>query len=112
MYTQLGVMTKGTVIEVNVSELGMVTAGGKVSHPQVALRAIVLILVGKVVFGKYAQITNNPVSSSSNCKLRRSEYLQENDGCINAVLRKFACKFGKSCFRLTKLSSCLIYCIS
>jgi hypothetical protein len=54
MYTQLGVMTKGTVIEVNVSELGMVTAGGK------------------VVFGKYAQITNNP----------------ENDGCINAVLRE------------------------
>ncbi len=52
MYTQLGVLTKGTVIEVNVSELGMVTAGGK------------------VVFGKYAQITNNP----------------ENDGCINAVL--------------------------
>ncbi|KAF8906485.1 TGF beta-inducible nuclear protein 1 [Gymnopilus junonius] len=52
MYTQLGVMTKGTVIEVNVSELGLVTAGGK------------------VVFGKYAQITNNP----------------ENDGCINAVL--------------------------
>jgi ribosome biogenesis protein NSA2 len=47
-------MTKGTVIEVNVSELGMVTAGGK------------------VVFGKYAQITNNP----------------ENDGCINAVLRE------------------------
>ncbi|THH20404.1 hypothetical protein EW146_g949 [Bondarzewia mesenterica] len=53
MYTQLGVLTKGTVIEVNVSELGMVTAGGK------------------VVFGKYAQITNNP----------------ENDGCINAVLQ-------------------------
>lgn len=55
MYTQLGVMTKGTVIEVNVSELGLVTAGGK------------------VVFGKYAQITNNP----------------ENDGCINAVLRAY-----------------------
>jgi ribosome biogenesis protein NSA2 len=54
MYTQLGVLTKGTVVEVNVSELGMVTAGGK------------------VVFGKYAQITNNP----------------ENDGCVNAVLRK------------------------
>ena len=54
MYTQLGVLTKGTVIEVNVSELGMVTAGGK------------------VVFGKYAQVTNNP----------------ENDGCINAVLRE------------------------
>ena len=59
MYTQLGVMTKGTVIEVNVSELGMVTTGGK------------------VVFGKYAQITNNP----------------ENDGCINAVLRESTLKF-------------------
>ena len=42
MYTQLGVMTKGTVIEVNVSELGLVTQGGK------------------VVWGKFAQITNNP----------------------------------------------------
>lgn len=37
MYTQLGVLTKGTIIEVNVSELGMVTTGGK------------------VVWGKYAQ---------------------------------------------------------
>lgn len=52
MYTSLGVVTKGTVIEVNVSELGLVTPGGK------------------VVWGKYAQVTNNP----------------ENDGCINAVL--------------------------
>jgi ribosome biogenesis protein NSA2 len=52
LYTQLGVMTKGTVIEVNVSELGLVTTSGK------------------VVWGKYAQITNNP----------------ELDGCINAVL--------------------------
>ena len=52
MYTQLGVLTKGTVIEVNVSELGMVTAGGK------------------VVWGRWAQITNAP----------------ENDGCVNAVL--------------------------
>ena len=47
-----GVITKGTIIEVNVSELGLVTTGGK------------------VVWGKYAQVTNNP----------------ENDGCINAVL--------------------------
>lgn len=52
LYTQLGVITKGTVIEVNVSELGLVTTGGK------------------VVWGKYAQVTNNP----------------ENDGCINALL--------------------------
>ncbi|XP_022102990.1 ribosome biogenesis protein NSA2 homolog [Acanthaster planci] len=52
LYTQLGVITKGTIVEVNVSELGLVTQGGK------------------VVWGKYAQVTNNP----------------ENDGCINAVL--------------------------
>lgn len=30
LYTQLGVLTKGTIIEVNVSELGMVTTSGKV----------------------------------------------------------------------------------
>jgi len=52
MYTTLGVITKGTVLEVNVSELGLVTQ------------------TGKVVWSKYAQVTNNP----------------ENDGCINAVL--------------------------
>ena len=52
LYTNLGVMTKGTIIEINVSELGLVTTSGK------------------VVWGKYAQVTNNP----------------ELDGCINAVL--------------------------
>lgn len=52
LYTQLGVVTKGTIIEVNVSDLGLVTTSGK------------------VVWGKYAQVTNNP----------------ENDGCINAVM--------------------------
>ena len=52
MYTSLGVITKGTVIEVNVSELGLVTT------------------TGRVVWGKYAQVTNEP----------------ELDGCINAVL--------------------------
>jgi ribosome biogenesis protein NSA2 len=52
MYTSLGVITKGTIIEVNVSELGMVTQGGK------------------VVWAKYAQVTNHP----------------ENDGCINGIL--------------------------
>jgi len=52
MFTSLGIVTKGTVIEVNVSELGLVTNSGQ------------------VVWGKYAQVTNNP----------------ENDGCINAVL--------------------------
>lgn len=52
LYTNLGVITKGTILEVNVSELGLVTTSGK------------------VVWGKYAQVTNNP----------------ELDGCINAVL--------------------------
>jgi ribosome biogenesis protein NSA2 len=52
LYTQLGVLSRGTILEVNVSELGIVTAGGKIA------------------WGRYAQITNNP----------------ENDGCVNAVL--------------------------
>lgn len=43
-YTQLGVLTKGTIIEVNVSELGLVTPGGK------------------VVWGKYAQVGTCHVS--------------------------------------------------
>uniref|UniRef100_A0A2I2ZPZ5 Ribosome biogenesis protein NSA2 homolog n=1 Tax=Gorilla gorilla gorilla TaxID=9595 RepID=A0A2I2ZPZ5_GORGO len=52
LYTTVGVITKDIVIEVNVSELGLVTQGGK------------------VIWRKYAQVTNSP----------------ENDGCINAVL--------------------------
>lgn len=52
LYTSLGVITKGTIIEVNVSELGLVTQ------------------TGKVIWAKYAQITNNP----------------ELDGCINATI--------------------------
>uniref|UniRef100_A0A7S2EES3 Ribosome biogenesis protein NSA2 homolog n=1 Tax=Trieres chinensis TaxID=1514140 RepID=A0A7S2EES3_TRICV len=42
LYTNLGVVTKGTVIEVNVSDLGLVTTSGKVA------------------WAKFAQITNNP----------------------------------------------------
>ncbi len=30
LYTELGVITKGSIIEVNVSELGLVTPSGKV----------------------------------------------------------------------------------
>jgi ribosome biogenesis protein NSA2 len=52
LYTGLGVITKGTILEVNVAELGLVTT------------------TGKVVWSKYAQVTNVP----------------ENDGCINSVL--------------------------
>lgn len=46
LYTQLGVLSKGTVLEINVSELGLTTAGGK------------------VIWGRYAQVTNNPEVSS------------------------------------------------
>eukprot|EP00915_Cephaloidophora_sp_WS-2016_P004979 GHVH01006644.1.p1 GENE.GHVH01006644.1~~GHVH01006644.1.p1 ORF type:complete len:261 (+),score=42.95 GHVH01006644.1:81-863(+) len=41
-FTTLGVMTKGTIIEVDVSPLGLVTTSGK------------------VVWAKYAQVMNNP----------------------------------------------------
>jgi len=51
-YTQLGVLTKGTLLEVNVSELGLVTTGGK------------------VVWSKYAQVMNNPENDGCvNCVL-------------------------------------------
>lgn len=43
IYTNLGVLTKGTIIEVNVSELGLVTTSGKVA------------------WGKMAQVTNKYV---------------------------------------------------
>ncbi|KAM0681580.1 Ribosome biogenesis protein [Glugoides intestinalis] len=52
VFTGLGILSKGTIIEVNVSELGIVDGSGQ------------------VVWGKYAQITNNP----------------ENDGCVNALM--------------------------
>lgn len=51
VYTSLGVLSKGTILEINVSELGIVCGS-------------------KIVWGKYAQITNHP----------------ENDGCVNAIL--------------------------
>jgi ribosome biogenesis protein NSA2 len=44
MYTQLGVLTKGTIIEVNVSDLGLVTAGGKVVWGRRRLRMIVRMM--------------------------------------------------------------------
>ncbi|KAL6120922.1 hypothetical protein NUSPORA_02261 [Nucleospora cyclopteri] len=52
LYTSLGVLSKGTILEVNVSELGIVDGAGQ------------------IVWGKYAQITNNP----------------ERDGVINGIL--------------------------
>jgi ribosome biogenesis protein NSA2 len=52
LYTTLGVITKGPVTEVNVSELGLVTQGGK------------------VIWGKYVQVTNHPKKDGvHNCSL-------------------------------------------
>jgi len=70
LYTSLGVITKGTIIEVNVSELGMVTQGGK------------------VVWAKYAQVTNHP----------------ENDGCINAVLLVWSFMFHVDFFVMINIT--------
>lgn len=42
LYTNLGILSKGAVIEVNVSELGLVDSSGR------------------IIWGKYAQVTNNP----------------------------------------------------
>merc|ERR1712113_1013717 len=42
IYTNLGVITEGTIIEIDVSDLGLVTAAGK------------------IVLGKFAQVTNRP----------------------------------------------------
>ena len=67
MYTQLGVLTKGTVIEVNVSDLGLVTTSGK------------------VVWGKFAQVTNNP----------------ELDGCQRCAIGVNDC--------MTRIVPCLFY---
>ncbi|KAL3248847.1 hypothetical protein MRX96_056335 [Rhipicephalus microplus] len=52
LYSQLGVITKGTVIEVNVSELGLVTQGGKVvwgKYAQIAMQIFVKTLTGKTI---------------------------------------------------------------
>ena len=81
LYTSLGVITKGTIIEVNCSDLGLVTPSGKVatntspnSNPRPSASPSPTPTPPpdpeQVVWGKYAQVTNNP----------------ESDGCINAVL--------------------------
>ena len=97
-FTNLGVITKGTIVEVrvhvppsrsyyslhlsknfvlfllqvNISELGLVTQSGKVIWGKITSISSCnfILLMDSFSAGKYAQVTNNP----------------ENDGCINAVL--------------------------
>ena len=59
MYTQLGVLSKGTIIECNVSELGLVTAGGK------------------VVWGKYAQV--RPADVRMLCRVQQLTFNQDHE---------------------------------
>lgn len=61
-YTQLGVLTKGTIIEVNVSELGLVTPGGK------------------VVWGKYAQVA---ICTLHSCK--RSNHIATSEHVLHSL---------------------------
>jgi ribosome biogenesis protein NSA2 len=72
LYTQLGVLSKGSIIEVNVSELGLVTAGGKVA------------------WGRYAQITNNTENGTLCRRYAQTDSMGRltslTDGCVNAVL--------------------------
>ncbi len=71
MFSALGCLTKGTVIEVNVSELGLVTPAGK------------------VVWGKYAQITNNPendgATAAHGAALRQCELRADANECVHRV---------------------------
>lgn len=50
LYTRLGVLSRGTIIEVNVSDLGMVTTSGK------------------VVWGKWAQVTSKSRGNFYRCR--------------------------------------------
>jgi ribosome biogenesis protein NSA2 len=68
LYTQLGVLTRGTIIEVNVSELGLTSTSGK------------------IVWGRWAQITSRLATEICSWVLIRSVDNPENDGTVNAVL--------------------------
>ena len=79
MFTQLGVMTRGTIIEVNVRlpaasiRLTACRSRSWVWSPPAARSCACRSLAAQVAdsrsWGKYAQLTNNP----------------ELDGCVNAV---------------------------
>ena len=115
LYTTLGVITKGTVVEVNVSELGLVTQGGKViwgecnclrlrlTHSVLLLVCACLLMIADGYYRSSSFKYDGPCALFklrwSSCGVALSyqsfcvsgKYAQvtnnpENDGCINAVL--------------------------
>ena len=89
MYTQLGVITKGTIIEVNVSELGLVTTGGKVvwaKYAQGALRcASARCLAPARTHSAVVSLSHAPFFFAPPLALTVTNN-PELDGCINGVL--------------------------
>ena len=110
MYTSLGVITKGTVIEVNVAELGLVTTTGKVVWGKCSPTSLTHLLTLSLTLTHSLALS---LSLSLSLSLFRSDGLSfalsrfpscthpavtlpgkyaqvtnnpENDGCINAVL--------------------------
>jgi hypothetical protein len=67
LYTQLGVLTRGTVIEVNVSELGLTSTSGKIvckNGPNLVFRLMLTVQRGalgpdhKYVIKRFAVVAN------------------------------------------------------
>ncbi|PWZ29446.1 Ribosome biogenesis protein NSA2 [Zea mays] len=67
MYTSLGVMTRGTIIEVNVSELGLVTLAGKVVWSMILFppgKHSILCYVGAVQANDRALVVDDLISTT------------------------------------------------
>ena len=109
MYTSLGVITKGTVIEVNVAELGLVTTTGKVVWGKCSPTSLTHLLTLSLTLTHSLALSLSLFRSDGlsllPCSFALSrfpscthpavtlpgKYAQvtnnpENDGCINAVL--------------------------
>jgi ribosomal protein S8E len=61
LYTQLGVLTKGTIIEVNVSELGLVTTTGVLAFEDWVIIHAAFLVYGRVTCVRTAALTSNVI---------------------------------------------------